>query len=405
MTEKEQPLSTEVSSVLSMEQLEELFADLRTRSFGRPLNQDKPDLSELGLSGLATHTINNLGDPYNEDNHQIESKAYERQVINYMASLYGLHTDAWGYITSGRNEGNLFALYMARESLESKSRNNLNDGGIKPILFFSKATHHSIPKAARITGMQYRVIDTDDTGEINYLDLEHAINQYQYRPMLFVLNMGTKFTGATDSLQRVDDLLLKYNVTDYFIHCDAALSGMVIPFSDAPLSMSFEKGIDSIVISGDKFLGSPIPSAMVVTRKQFTEYIKNDIESFGISDVTISGTRYGMAAIAIWYILQEKQEKLPKEVKQCLDNTHFLQQLLTAQDYPCFVNEHSITLVFKKPLSQEFIERYQLTVEGNWAHIILMPHVTEQRLEKFVDELIDSEQQELKKRPALHAVK
>lgn len=397
MPDKEQPTTTEVSSVLSIQQLEALFSDLRKHSFGVPLNQDKIDLSELGLSGLALHTINNLGDPYNEGCNKIESKAYEREVIDYIASLYELYDGGWGYIANGESEGNLFSLYMGREYLEKRSRNNLHDGSIKPVLFFSKATHDSIPKAARIMGLQCRVIDTDESGEMNYFDLEHAINQYQYRPLIFVLNMGSTFSGATDNLQKVNALLQKYNVSDHFIHCDAALSGMIYPFVDKDLPISFGEGLDSIVISGDKLLGSPIPSAMVVTRKEYTQYIQNDVEVTGSNDITISGSRYGLAAIAIWYILQEKKDTLNEEVRQCLDNADYLCQLLREQNYPCFINKNSITVVFKQPLSGQFIKRYQLEVENGWAHIVTLQHVTHQQLTFFVDELIESERKERKK--------
>ena len=128
--------------------------------------------------------------------------------------------------------------------------------------------------------------------------------------------MGSTFSGAIDNLQKVNNLLQKYNVSEHFIHCDAALSGMVLPFADKPLDISFEKGLDSIVISGDKLLGSPIPSAMVVTRKEYTQYIKNDVDIIGSNDITISGPRYGLAALAIWYILQEKKDSLNEEVQQ-----------------------------------------------------------------------------------------
>lgn len=391
MSEKDQSTSTEISSVLSVQQLEALFTGLRNKSFSMPLNQNRIDLSELGLSGLALHSINNLGDPYQEGYYQIESKAYEREVINYIASLYQLYDEPWGYIANGIGEANLFSLFMGREVLEKQSRNNLHDGAIKPILFFSKAAHYSISKAARILDLQFRIIDVDESGEMNYSDLEHALNQYQYRPIIFVLNMGTSFSGATDNLQQVNALLQKYNVSDYFIHCDATLCGMIQPFVENPLAMSFEQGMDSIVIAGDKFLGSPIPAAMVVTRRQNTLHIQNDIEVTNSTDITISGSRYGLAALVIWYILQEKKDKLKEEVKECLDKAQYLKQLLQEQDYPCFINENSITVVFKKPLSSQLIKQYQLATNDGWGHLVALPHITYEQLAIFAGDLLESE--------------
>lgn len=393
MPEKAPSSPTEVSSVLSIRQLESFFSRLRNKSFALPMNQNRIDLSELGLSGLALYSIYNLGDPYQEGSFQIESKAYEREVIDYIASLYELYDEPWGYISNGIGEANLFSLYMGRDFLEGKSRHNLHNGAIKPILFFSKSSHYSIHRTAKILNLQYRVINVDARGGISLSDLEQAINQYQYRPMLFVLNMGTAFSGATDDLQEVNNLLQKYNVSDFFIHCDAALSGMIQPFADKTLSTSFEKGINSIVIAADKFLGSPIPSAIVVTRKEYTQYIQNDREVTDSTDITISGTRYGLAALAIWYILQEKKDRLEEEVKQCLDKARYLIHLLREQHYPCYINDTSITVVFKKPLSRKFIENHQLYTRDGWAHVETLPHVTNEQLTLFVEELVESEEQ------------
>src|SRR5687768_14004014 len=60
--------------------------------------------------------LNNVGDPAVESNSDMHSKYFEREVISFFASLFNAPANNWwGYITNGGSEGNLYALYVARE--------------------------------------------------------------------------------------------------------------------------------------------------------------------------------------------------------------------------------------------------------------------------------------------------
>lgn len=50
------------------------------------------------------------------------------------------------------------------------------------------------------------------------------------------------------------------------------------------------------------------------------------------------------------------------------------------------LNEYSITVVFERPLEQEFIHKWQLSCERDMAHVVVMPGVTIEMLDKFVSE-------------------
>jgi histidine decarboxylase len=52
-----------------------------------------------------------------------------------------------------------------------------------------------------------------------------------------------------------------------------------------------------------------------------------------------------------------------------------------------WMNNYSNTVVFNTP-SQDIVERYQLAVYGNIAHIITMQHVTKEMIDKFISDLI-----------------
>ena len=67
--------------------------------------------------------------------------------------------------------------------------------------------------------------------------------------------------GAIDDLDRVIEILYESGYTEerFYIHCDGALFGMMIPFiKEAPL-VTFKKPIGSVSVSGHKFMVS-LPS-------------------------------------------------------------------------------------------------------------------------------------------------
>ena len=94
------------------------------------------------LIPFLSHCLNNLGDPFHQTNYRANTHQFEREVILHFAQLMGLDPeDAWGYVTSGGTEGNMYGLYLARE---------LHPEGM---LYFSEEAHYSILKIARILNM------------------------------------------------------------------------------------------------------------------------------------------------------------------------------------------------------------------------------------------------------------
>lgn len=40
------------------------------------------------------------------------------------------------------------------------------------------------------------------------------------------------------------------------------------------------------------------------------------------------------------------------------------------------LNESSIVVVFERPMDRDLIDHWQLSVVGNMAHVVVMPHLT-----------------------------
>ena len=81
--------------------------------------------------------------------------------------------------------------------------------------------------------------------------------------MVCVVNVGSTVRGAHDRLPRMLEALDKAQVprAKRFMHCDAALSGLILPvISEAEeWHFGFDKGADAIAVSGHKQLGTPVP--------------------------------------------------------------------------------------------------------------------------------------------------
>ena len=80
--------------------------------------------------------LNNKGDPLEQSQFALNTKTLESAVVDYFAGLWRIHQlcpsnekerEYWGYITSmGTTEGNLLALYNAREYLSGMPLANPN---------------------------------------------------------------------------------------------------------------------------------------------------------------------------------------------------------------------------------------------------------------------------------------
>ena len=177
----------------------------------------------------------------------------------------------------------------------------------------------------------------------------------------------------------------------FFIHCDGALFGLMMPFvrAAAPL-VTFRKPIGSISVSGHKFIGAPMPCGVVMTRAKCVEALSSDVEYLNSRDATIMGSRNGHAPIYMWYTLTRKgYGGMRADVEHCLANAHLLQEMLESNGIKTMLNRLSSTVVFERPPCETFVRKWQLACEGEVAHVVVMPNITPPKLEVFVKDLVE----------------
>ena len=122
-------------------ELLDMLKDEEQRQVCYPVNQS---FDYSALIPFLSHSLNNVGDPFHRTNYLANTHQFEREVILHFAQLTGLDPDdAWGYVTSGGTEGNMYSLYLARELFP------------EGMLCFSEEAHYSILKNARVLNLPH----------------------------------------------------------------------------------------------------------------------------------------------------------------------------------------------------------------------------------------------------------
>lgn len=341
---------------------------------GYPLNLSA-DYTELFKEFDFSLLLNNIGDPvttYSASNRFI----FEKEVLEYFADLYLLdHRKMRGYVTSGGSEGNLYGLYLGRE--------NYPEG----TLLFSETSHYSIPKYAKMLRLPHKTIKSQTNGEIDYHNFEKNIVKLSNKPLIINLNIGTTMSGAIDSIDNIWQILKKHKIQNYYIHCDAALFGAMIPFIHIKNPVNFTQNIGSLSISGHKFLGTPTPCGVVLTRNEYVAKVNSIPGYTGSEDTTILGSRSGHAPIFLWYAIKSRNKAtIKKTVNDCIQLAEYLNSRLDELKLTPILNHDSNIVMFDKP-SDSIVAKWKLAVEKNKAHVVVMPHVSKEMLDQFINDL------------------
>jgi len=319
--------------------------------------------------------LNNVGDPFVASNFGINTHEIEREVIQFFARLTRADGDVWGYVTHGGTEGNMYGLYLARELYR------------EGIVYYSQDTHYSVTKILKLINTPHIMIRSQDDGQIDYEDLRETLRIKRDVPAIVLANIGTTMKGAVDDVGRIRDLFKALALEDTYVHGDAALAGMILPFVEPAQPFGFDAGLDSLSISGHKFIGSPIPCGVVLAKKQHVDRIARAVEYVGTLDTTLSGSRNGLTPLFLWYaITQRGTAGFKAMVAECFRVADYAIQRLKAEGLQAWRHAHSITVVLPRP-SQALLERWQLAAQHDIAHLVIMPHVTCERIDRFMEDM------------------
>jgi histidine decarboxylase len=369
-------LSNTLLSLKDEQRLEQFFQDIQAESerfLGYPCNGI---FDYSPLYRFLQFPLNNVGDPYLPSNYHLNTHTFECEVLESFRQLTEAPEDStWGYVTNGGTEGNHYGLFLARELLP--------DG----IVYYSQDAHYSIDKILRCLNLRSIMIRSQPDGRTDLDDLRETLRIHRDLPPIICATIGTTMKGAVDDIDGIRKILRDLALPRHYIHADAALGGMILPFVDRPPAWNFKAGIDSIAISGHKMIGSPIPCGVVLARKSNVDRIAQSVEYIGTLDTTLSGSRNALTPLFLWYAFHTVGiEGFKRIVPACLAVADYAIAQLNTLDRNAWRYPYSNTVVFDRP-SSAVTQHWQLACQGNLSHLIAMPHVTLAHVDRLVADI------------------
>ena len=381
---------------------------LKSRLLGYPINMNTPPeeffawRKELTSAGIGRFAFNNVGNPFNPSPIPYNTHDFERDTILSFGMLYDFPAnDTWGFLSNSGTDSNMHGMYMARTLLTGRT-------GHQPKAYFTREAHYSVQILRDLLGLETVFVSTLPDGGMDPDDLGKKLKQNSGTPALVVATVGTTFKGAVDNVERIRHTL---RGIPSFLHLDAALFGGYLPYTRHAGVVSFQMDdestsgrYDSIAVSCHKFFGFPAPAGLFITREslyeEFNEFFSRIHNPEYIHQVpgTITCSRDAVKPAEFYYFSKPSAvERQAEDAALMLQNTDFLiDQLQT--NFPELAavrsNPMSNTVYFRSP-GRRIVKKYSLatmhleTPSGpeEFAHAIVMPHVTRNVLTEFLTDL------------------
>ena len=324
----------------------------------------------------------NLGDP----GLHTGSRKVEEEAINMLANLLGLDK-GYGHIVSGGTEANILAV---------RSFRNLADVE-EPELILPKSAHFSFIKAGEMLGVRLVWAELKDDHTVDVRDVERKITD---NTIGLVGIAGTTGLGVVDDIPALSDLALDYGLP---LHVDAAFGGFVIPFAKA---LGYEipdfdfrlKGVKSVTIDPHKMGMVPIPAGGIIFReKRYLEAISvlaPYLAGGKIWQATITGTRPGASALAVWAMIKHLGFNGYKEiVRKAMELSRWFAGELKKIPGVKLIREPVLNIVSFSTENLEAVEEelkrrgWGISAHRGYIRIVMMPHVKREHLEEFLRDL------------------
>lgn len=377
----------------------------KDRLLGYPVNMNTPPAEffawrkQLVDAGIGTFAHNNVGNPFEKSSIPYHTHDFERDLIANFGMLFGFPVnDTWGFLSHSGTDSNMHGMYMGRTILKKRT-------GLLPKVYFTKEAHYSIQILRDLLGLETVYVETLPDGGMDANDLRQKLMDNQDHPALVIATIGTTFKGAVDRIDRIQDAL-KGHVN--FLHLDAALFGGYLPFTEHADEILYQNSAnpryDSIAVSCHKFFGFPSPAGLFVTTasrfEEFNEEFSRIHNPEYIHHVpgTITCSRDAVKPAEFYfYTTRTALARQREDARSMLKNAAYIfeqMQSRFADLHPSRVNELSNTVYFRKP-SLWIIEKYSLATmkletsgkTQDYAHVIVMPHATQNILNEFLTDL------------------
>jgi aromatic-L-amino-acid decarboxylase len=247
-------------------------------------------LAEMLAAGLNA----NLG---GRDHMPIE---VERQIVEWMRSMFGFPAEASGIFVTGTSMANLMAVLVARTAALGSSARQYGIGQQGALLtaYASNAAHGCITKAMDIAGcgsnaLRNIAVDREHRIDVAALRVQIARDREAgFAPFLVVGSAGTVDIGAIDDLAALSELCREQKI---WFHIDGAYGALgVLAPALAPRLAGIENA-DSIALDFHKWGQVPYDAGFLLVRDG-----RRHRDAFAAPAVYLRRETRGLAAGASW---------------------------------------------------------------------------------------------------------
>jgi L-2,4-diaminobutyrate decarboxylase len=229
------------------------------------------------------------------------AREIEERVVAWLAPYFGM---SGGHVTPGSTLANLTALWAARECT-----------GVTDVIA-AEGAHVSVPKAAHLLGLEYRVVPSSPDGALLPDRLPRDLSK-----SALVLTAGTTSAGAIDRL----DLAGRAAWT----HVDAAWAGP-LRLTKYAARLGGVEHADSVSVSAHKWLFQPKESALVLFRDSAKAHagISFGAAYLATPNVGILGSHGAAAVPLLAVLLAWGRQGIAARIEACMDLAMRLAQFI-----------------------------------------------------------------------------
>jgi glutamate/tyrosine decarboxylase-like PLP-dependent enzyme len=358
-----------------------------------PFLRDAPFMSAMirNMNHIGCHTFGE-SEPHFPGTHEIE-----REVVRICAEEIFLgQPDAHdGYIASGGTEANIEAVWIYRNFFQTEHGADASEIAV----LSSADAHYSIPKACNLLALRHVSVPVDErTRELDPDALGSTIREGQAEAVKYwivVANLGTTMFGSVDSCEMLTDALIAAG-DPFKLHIDAAFGGFVYPFTGDTTALSFANPrVDSIALDAHKVVQAPYGTGIFLIRKGLMQHVSTAEAKYVTGlDATLIGSRSGANAVAIWMILMTYgPDGWREKVGELIDRTDWLCGSLKEAGRQFYRHPRmNVVALRADEVSRELASEFLLvpdvhSASPRWYKVVVMDHVTHDRLREFVGRL------------------
>jgi tyrosine decarboxylase/aspartate 1-decarboxylase len=356
-----------------------------------PFLEDAPYLSTLihNPNHIGCHTL------CESESFFRGTQELEKEVIKICAEdILHCTTDYDGYVASGGTEANMQAVWIYRNYFMQEHQASIDEIA----LISSSDAHYSSAKASNVLQIDFYKVSVDENDRsISKGSLENTISQAQAegkKYFIIMANMMTTMFGSVDDVSIYTDKFVEKDLP-FKLHIDGAYGGFFYPFAKPENKLNFSNPhVNSITLDAHKMLQAPYGTGIFLIRKNWMHFANTQEASYVEGqDFTLIGSRSGANAIAIWMILMTYGPNGWFEKTLVLNHrTEWLCKILKNKNIEYYrYPDANIVTIKAQFLKKEICKKYGLIPDSHqnpkWYKIVVMDHVTIEKLEKFLDEV------------------